>query len=47
MNHQVTAADYERCADDGACPRAPIPLAHKDLRSSVSAGTMRRPMRTG
>jgi formylglycine-generating enzyme required for sulfatase activity len=31
MTHQVTAADYQRCADDNACPRAGDPVARADL----------------
>src|SRR6266487_100878 len=31
MTHQVTAADYQRCVDDHACPRASDPIARPDL----------------
>src|SRR5947207_2038260 len=31
MTNQVTAADYRRCVDDSACPRASDPIARPDL----------------
>lgn len=31
MTHQVTAADYQRCVDDKACPRAADPVKGPDL----------------
>jgi formylglycine-generating enzyme required for sulfatase activity len=31
MKNQVTVADYERCADVGACARLPLPQGRKDV----------------
>jgi formylglycine-generating enzyme required for sulfatase activity len=31
MKNQVTASAYQRCADDGACTRLPLPEGRKDV----------------